>query len=224
MVLQFDPSREEFEAFLDLQLGLVGLRFGDALSDVHATYLVIEKQFGRIRNKYYHIGECPILRLGHNAQYTIFLYQLSRALFSSDERLAADKVYSLLRMVSGVDLYYEVVLPELWHCDHPLGSVIGRAQFSGQASLSFTQNCNVGNNRGIFPRVTGNLHMYANTTLLGDTCVSGNVVLANGTCVIDGGELSNCMVFGRSPDLVIKPLAAVHFEKLSMFDVLPDPA
>lgn len=224
MALQFDPGREEFEAFLDLQLGLVGLSLAEAASEVQATYPVVEKQFSRIRNRYYRVEKRPILRLGHNAQYTIFLYLLSRALFLAGKRLAADRVYSLLRMVSCVDLYYEVVLPELWHCDHPLGAVIGRAQFSGQATLSFTQNCTVGNSRGVFPRVAGNLHMYANTTLLGETHVSGNVVLANGTCVIDGGELSNCIVFGKSPDLVIKPLADVSFEKLTMFTAPLDSA
>lgn len=212
MELQFDPSRDEFEAFLDLQLGLVGLRLAQVSAEVAAVYPLLERQFACIRNKYYLEAGKPVVRLAQNAQYTIVLYLLSRALFAGGKRQQADRVYALLRMVSCVDLYYEVALPELWGCDHPLGSVIGRAAFGRSASLFFSQNCNIGNNRGIFPRIDGNLHMLPNSSLLGDTRVSGNVVLSNGTFVIDGGNLSDCIVFGRSPDLVVKPLSVERFQ------------
>lgn len=213
--LQFDPGRREFEAYLNVQLGLVGCQIDDLSAELLAVYPRIERQFGRIRNKYFHNERGPVLHVAHNAQYTIFLYRLSRAAFDNGRRLLADKIYSLLRIVSSADLFYEVNLPEFWTCDHPLGSVIGRGEFARNATLSFSQNCTVGNNRGIFPRIAGNLHMYAGSSLLGDTQVHGNVVLSNGSCAIDAGELRDCLVFGRSPDLTIKPLSAEQFSKLS---------
>ena len=217
MTLRIDPSREEFEAFLDLQLGLVGLRLARFSGAMPAIYATIESQFALVRNRYYREGDAPVLRLGHNGQYTVLLYHLARASFAAGDRLSADKVYALMRMVSAVDLYYEVELPLRWFCDHPLASVIGRGKFSKDASLVISQNCNIGNNDGMFPDVRGNLYMYPNSSLLGNTTVRGNVVLANGACAVDAGELSGCIVFGRSPELTVKPLAEERFQQLSMF-------
>jgi len=215
MTLQFDPSREEFEKFLELQLGLVGISLAQISAEVAIVYPILERQFKRTKNKYFTRDGLAILRVAHNAQYTIFLYHLSRALFLQNRRSEADRVYALLRMASGIDLYYEVVLPEWWTCDHPLGSVIGRGQFEPKASFVFTQNCNIGNNNGIYPKIAGNLIMFPNSSLLGDTRMSGNVILANGAYVIDAGELNDCIVYGRCPDLTIKRLSRERFYKLS---------
>ena len=215
--LQFYPSQSEFESFLDLQLGLVGLNADVVRGAAQATYSKTAAIFSRLRGKYFNDAKGPVLRVAHNAQYTIFLYELSRAVFKQGERDQADRVYALLRMVSSVDLYYEVELPELWGCDHPLGSVIGRGRFAPQSTLFFSQNCNIGNSRGAQPEIRGNLHMAANAAVLGKTSVSGNVYLANGACVIDGGDLSDCLVFGRSPHLTIKPFDKERFAEMTAF-------
>jgi serine O-acetyltransferase len=217
MQLQFDPSRAEWEAFLDLQLKLVGASMAEFKGELDGVYASVAKIFSRTRNKYFLGGNAPVLRLAHNAQFTIFLYALSRAAFEKGSRVLADRLYALLRIVSSTDIYYEVNLPEIWGCDHPLASVIGRGDFSPDATFFFTQNCNIGNNRGIYPKVRGNLHMMPNSSLLGETEVHGNVVLSNGAFVIDAGKISDCMVFGRSPDLTMKPLSAERFQEITRF-------
>jgi serine O-acetyltransferase len=215
--LQFYPNRSEFEAFLDLQLGLVGLNASVVREATQATYSKIAAIFSRLRGKYFNDSYGPVLRVAHNAQYTIFLYELSRTVFKKGGREQADRIYALLRMVSSVDLYYEVELPDLWGCDHPLGSVIGRGRFAPQSTLFFSQNCNIGNSRGVQPEIHGNLHMAANAAVLGRTSISGNVYLANGACVVDGGNLSDCLVFGRSPHLTIKPFSKERFAEMTAF-------
>lgn len=217
--LEFNPSRSDVESFLELQLRSVGLSQAEVADELAAAYSQLGISFSKVRNKYYSLNGKPVLRLAHNAQFTILLYWLARALSKSKPPHFADRVYWLLRVVSGVDLYYEVELPELWACDHPLGSVIGRGRFARSASLFFAQNCTIGNNRGAYPRVDGNLYMFSNSSLLGETRIAGNVVLANGTSVIDAGDLADCLVFGRSPDLVIKPLDAIRFLEISAFSV-----
>ncbi len=218
MQLRFEPGKVEWEGFLDLQLQLVGAQIADCASVLDAAYASAARIFSRSKNKYFTQDGAPALRLAHNAQYTIFLYLLSRAVAEEGQHLLADRIYALLRMASAVDIYYEVKLPKVWGCDHPLGSVIGRGKFDEDATFFFAQNCNIGNNRGIYPRIIGNLHMMSGSSLLGDTRTSGNVVLANGACVIDAGELSDCIVFGRSPDLVIKPLSAERFSEIWRFE------
>lgn len=221
MELRFDPSREEFEEFLDTQLALVGLRLGSVRGEVSEVYPILKRQFSRIRSKYFSDDGAPVVRVANNAQYTIFLYWLSCKVFAAGRRIEADRIYALLRMVSGADIYYEVSLPELWGCDHPLGSVIGRAEFADDATFFFSQNCNTGNNDGIYPRVRGNLLMLPNSSLLGDTEVTGNVIMSNGACAIDAGKLSDCIVFGRSPELTIKPLSGARFRERNIL-MLPE--
>lgn len=217
MSLRIEPSRQTFEDYLKVQLQIVGLEIGSVQGSLADVYARIERQFSRIRNKYFSSNGEPVLRVANNAQYTIFLYHLSRVAFVAGDREKADRIYSLLRIVSGVDLYYEVELPELWFCDHPLGTVIGRGKFDKNASLVISQNCNIGNNRQTYPEIKGNLYMYPNSSLLGQAQVEGNVVLGNGACAIDAGTLKDCMVFGRSPDLTIKPLSAAQFAEITAF-------
>jgi serine O-acetyltransferase len=219
MDLSFSPSRKEFELFLDAQLRLVRLEFADGAAQTDGVYAKLARVFPRIRNKYYNEANGPILRVAHNGQYTIFLYELSRALFEAGAKDHADKIYALLRIASAADIYYEVKLPDFWCCDHPLGSVIGRGQFAKESALVFSQNCNIGNNRGVYPRINGKLQMMPNSSLLGDCIVEGNVILANGSLAMDAGTLSNCIVFGRSPDLIVKPLDPQKFEAAYMLRV-----
>lgn len=58
---------------------------------------------------------------------------------------------------------YEVELPAFFMLDHPIGSVIGRAQYG--EGFSFGQNCTLGNNRGIYPILSENVRMCANTSI-----------------------------------------------------------
>jgi serine O-acetyltransferase len=214
--LRFEPSRGEFEIFAGVQLGLVGLDLPAVAAEAEKVLARLERQFARIRSKYYIESGKPVLRLAHNAQFTVFLYWLSRELVASGRRVDADRIYALLRMVSGADIYYEVSLPDLWGCDHPLGSVIGRGTFAEDATFFFSQNCNIGNNGGAYPTVHGNLLMMPNSSLLGHMEVSGNVIMSNGACAIDAGKLSDCIVFGRSPDLITKPLEDARFRELNI--------
>ncbi len=221
MELRFDPSKEEFEALLDTQLAFVGLRLESVRAEVSEVYPILRRQFSRIRSRYFFDNESPVIRVAHNAQFTIFLYWLSREVIASGRKLDTDRIYTLLRVVSGVDIYYEVSLPALWGCDHPLGSVIGRAEFADDATFFFSQNCNTGNNNGVYPKVRGNLLMLPNSSLLGDTEVTGNVIMSNGACAIDAGKLSDCIVFGRSPELTTKPLTDARFRERNIL-VLPE--
>jgi serine O-acetyltransferase len=215
--LRIVPDRDEFETFLGTQLSVVSMRLDDVRELLPVVYTRLATQFGRIKNRYYLIDDDPVFRLGHNGQYTIFLYHLSRQLFENGSRCQADLVYSLLRMVSSVDIFYEVLLPPLWACDHPLGSVIGRGTFTSDSSLFFAQNCTIGNNKRLYPVVRGNLHMFSNSALIGQTTVDGNVVLSNGCCVIDAGELKDCVVFGCGRQLQKKPLTATKFQEITLF-------
>ena len=99
-------------------------------------------------------------------------------------------------------MFYQIELPEYFSLDHPVGTVIGRGIYSN--GFEFSQNCTVGNNKGVYPHLGKNFCMCANTTILGNCHVGDNVTLGAGALVKDQDIPSNSLVFGQSPNLIIK--------------------
>lgn len=159
--------------------------------------------FAALKNKYYNKNKLSFFTPAHTGQYSIFLYFLSHTLKidAPDSGLQAG-VYSLNKMLHSVDLFYEVELPSIFYLDHPLGSVIGRASF--QDYFQFRQHCTIGNNKGKFPTFGKNVHLWSGVTIVGNCTVGDHVVFSSGTYVKDQDIPSHSLVFGRSPNLIIK--------------------
>lgn len=104
--------------------------------------------------------------------------------------------------MNGCDLYHEVDLPDYFTLDHPVGSVMGRAEYG--EGFSFGQNCTVGNNRGIYPIIGRNVRMCANSSIIGNCHIGNNVTIGANSGVKDEDVPDNCIVFGYSPNLIIK--------------------
>lgn len=154
-------------------------------------------------NKYYSQVGNVYFSPYQSAQYTIFLYYFSNTIWkeSRDENLAA-KLYYLNKIMNGCDLYYEVELPAFFMLDHPVGSVMGRAKYGN--GFQFGQNCTVGNNKGIYPIIGENVRMCANTSIIGNCHIGNNVVIGSNSGVKDEDIPDNSIVFGYSPNLIIK--------------------
>ena len=105
-------------------------------------------------------------------------------------------------MLNGCDLFYEVELPDFFILDHPVGSVMARAQY-GEGFL-FRHNCTVGNNHGIYPIIGKNVELCANASILGNCHIGDNVTIGAYACVKDQDVPDNSIVFGQSPNLIIK--------------------
>jgi serine O-acetyltransferase len=160
--------------------------------------------FSRTADKYYsHDGE-TYFNPFHAGQYCIFLYFLANSIHVLDDEPAtlADRVYYLNRCLNGVDLFYEVSLPKVFFLDHPLGSVIGRATYGEY--FSFTQNCTVGNNKGAYPTIGTHVRMMSGAKIVGDCEIGDNVTISANTYIKDQSVPSDCLVFGSSPNLVLK--------------------
>ena len=160
--------------------------------------------FSQNKNKYYSKNGEAYFNPYHSGQYTVFLYYFSNTVFheAKDNRTLADKIYYLNKIMNAIDLFYEVELPEVFMLDHPVGSVIGRAKFGNH--FSFTQNCTIGNNHNIFPIIGEHVTVSANSMILGNCKIGNNVILGAGTCIKDDDIPDNSVVFGSSPNLIIK--------------------
>lgn len=169
----------------------------------------IEQQLLRQLSSFFFLSEEDIglikfkMKRVISAQYTIFLYYFANTIsYETGNQLLADKLYYLNKIMNACDLYHEVELPDFFTLDHPVGSVMGRARYG--EGFSFSQNCTVGNNRGIYPTLGQNIQMCANSSIIGDCNIGDNVIIGANSGVKDENVPDNCIVFGYSPNLTIK--------------------
>ncbi|MCI9545815.1 MAG: transferase [Lachnospiraceae bacterium] len=163
----------------------------------------LERCFLEIKNKYYKKDEKCFFSPLHTCQYTFFLYFLSNTIFyETRDRSLCDRIYGLGKIVSGMDLYYEVNMPEVFFFDHPMGSVIGRAKY--KKYFSFSQGCTVGQNGGVYPEFGEKVIMLSDSKVIGKSSIGNNVVIAANAYIKDAVIPDDCIVFGSSPNLVIK--------------------
>ena len=168
--------------------------------------------FSHIRNKYFVQNN---INTFHSGQYFIFLYYLSNTVYrneikgnenysdyGTEIRSVCDKIYCLNKVCSSCELYYEVEMPEYFFVDHPLGSVVGRADIEN--GFVFLQGCTVGGNGGSYPRIGENVFMYSNSKILGRSHIGNNVLIGANTYIKDMDIPDNVMVFGQYPDITIK--------------------
>ena len=205
--MRFTATEPEVRAQLERQLGSL-FALGDeeraAIDDAWvATFGRLEERFICIKNKYYSRNGAVIFDPLHSCQWAHFLYTLSNEIYHrGGARSVCDKIYALNRSLSSADLYYEVELPDIFTFDHPLGAVMGRAEYADY--FTFSQGCTVGNNNGVYPRFGQRVFMMSDSKVIGDCKVGDNVIIGANACVKDQAVPSNSIVFGESPNLIIK--------------------
>jgi serine O-acetyltransferase len=221
-MIHFIPDKKKFYTFLSKRLNTVDLTLDDIQNILDSTLDNIYKRFSLSTNKYYFDENNNIcLRVAHNSQICIFLYELSRNAYlqsllykeqnnqneSDKYKLIADKLYYLNITDTSTNLMYDNKLPLRLHCEHTLGTIVGRAKFSDDSSLLIYQGCTIGGNISLeYPTIDGNLIMYSNSALIGNIQIKGTVVLGHGCSILDGGLIENKLVFGKSPNLIFKDI------------------
>lgn len=205
-------QNEQIVSLLKLQLGNhFGLTADEesALADVFPIVMErLEYSFRHTDNKYYsRIVEgvkYPYFNPFHSCQYAQFLYVYSRVIaIRTDEGLLADKLYYLNKMMNSADLYHQIELPAVWDCEHPLGSVMGRAKFGNH--FFFYQGCTVGGDHNAYPVIGHHVCLFSNSAILGESHIGNHVWIGAGALVKNVDIPDNSLVFGQSPNLIIKP-------------------
>jgi serine O-acetyltransferase len=216
--LYLHPDELSFHRFFRARLATVGLDPADVAPYWDEAARVTAARFAAIDNKYYRgDGRGIPLRAGHLGHTILFLYELSRQAWRASNRHVADLLYFLKVASGGCNVLYEIDLPLRTYCEHPHGAVIGRATFSRDAEFLFSTNCTIGNNRGIYPCVEGGLVMMPNAVLLGATRVRGNVVMSNGSKLLDAGEVADVIVYGSAPNNEFRPLSVTRYREICKF-------
>lgn len=167
------------------------------------------KNFEGLPNRRFYDGKNTLISPYITVQWAIFLYRLSCEIFEGGGSIApkeAEQVYYLNKILHSNDWFYAINLPKHFLCEHPLGSVLGRAKYGDY--LFVYQGTTVGGNRSgsklYYPILGNNVTLYANATVLGNTHIGNNVLVSSNTYIINDIIPDNCIVFGHSPNLTIK--------------------
>jgi hypothetical protein len=183
--------------FLDKEdVLLINIKIGGAVSRC-------EYCFSHTKNKYYLCDGKTYFNPYQSAQYTIFLYFFANTISQdTHNRSLADKLYYLNKIMNECDLYHEENLPNYFTLDHPVGSVMGRAEYG--EGFNFGQGCTVGNNRGIYSIIGQNVSTCANSSIIENCHIGNDVIIGANSGIKDEDIPDSCIVFGYSPNLIIK--------------------
>lgn len=72
------------------------------------------------------------------------------------------------------------------------------------ANTSFYQGCTVGGDHNTYPVIGHHVRLFANSTVLGESHIGNNVWIGAGALVKNTDIPDNSLVFGQSPNLIIK--------------------
>jgi len=119
----------------------------------------------------------------HGDRYAVLLYFLSNELYRAGEIDLATKVYLMNKSLHGIDMFFEVNLPDKFQVVHPVGTVLGRATYAD--GLKVYQNVNIGSNKGIYPVIGENFTAHPGAMVLGDCKIGKDCAVGAGSVLID---------------------------------------
>jgi len=159
----------------------------------------IEYSFERINKKYYQDNNIPNFNLQNSDHLAAFFYFLSRESYENSRQELAEQFFILNKNFNSLDLFYEVKLPDVFLFVHPVGSVIGAAEF--QDYLCIYQNVTIGANLdNQYPIFRGENILFSGSSVLGNSDVGKNSILGSKAFIIDTVVQSNSICIGSYPN------------------------
>ena len=141
----------------------------------------------------------------HSTQYTLFLYYLSNTLWkATGNRTLCNKLFGLNKALNGIDMFYEIDMPEVFFIGHSVGIVFAKATYGNY--LVVYQNSTVGKNHGVAPILGEGVVMYPGTAIIGRCNVGAGTVLSQGVSLINTDTPGACTVYpGLQGQVTLKP-------------------
>ena len=145
--------------------------------------------------------------------YSLFLYHMSRYLWRElGEQETATRIFLLNKALNGIDLFYEVEMPQNFLICHTVGAVFAKAQY-GNYSV-FYQGCTVGRQADHRPVLEDGVVMFPGSMVLGKSLIRENTVISANVTIINSETPGNCMVFqGKNGKLFLKELDCYYADK-----------
>jgi serine O-acetyltransferase len=133
----------------------------------------------------------------NSSQYCLFLYYLSNTVWrESQDAATGTRLFLLNKALNGIDLFYEIAMPDVFFIGHSVGIVLAKATYGNY--LVLYQNATVGKNHGVAPVLGEGVILYPNSAIIGRCNVGNNTIVSQGTGVINRDTPGDCIVFAGS--------------------------
>ena len=134
----------------------------------------MEHCFRHVRRKYFFDGTHACFNHLNTDQYAMYLYFLSNSVHRMEgEPALGAKVFALNKALHGLDVYYQVELPDIFAWQHPVGTVLGRGNYANY--LFVYQRCTVGANLALtYPTFEEGVVLYGDTAIIGKSHIGAN--------------------------------------------------
>lgn len=130
----------------------------------------------------------------NSSQYCLYLYYLSNTIWREDQDAdSATRLFLLNKALNGIDLFYEIEMPDVFFIGHSVGIVLAKATYGNY--LVLYQNSTVGKNHGVAPVLGEGVILYPNTAIIGRCNIGNNTVVSQGTGIVNRDTPGNCTVF-----------------------------
>ena len=147
-------------------------------------------------------GEFNILQ---SSQHTIYLYYLANTIWTrSGDTAAPTRLFLMNKALNGIDLFYEIAMPEVFYIGHSVGIVLAKATYGNH--LVLYQNTTVGRHKDQIPVIGERVVLYPGSAVVAGAVVADDVVISQGVRVIGRAVPRGMMVFAGGPgELIFRP-------------------
>lgn len=168
--------------------------------------IVIERMdfcFSQIHKKYYFDNGQALFNHLNSDHYAMFLYWVSNEAYKHQFLNLAEKAFLLNKALHSIDAFYSIVLPEVFLFVHPIGTILGNAQYAD--FLVVYQNVTVGTDvNGVYPQFGKANILYSKCSVIGSCTMGDNVTFAAGSSIRNLEVPAHSMVVGLHPNVQIK--------------------
>lgn len=164
----------------------------------------LENCFSRIRLKYYSAGGEVVFNHLHGDHFAMYLWFLANSSWQlGGEEETPTRLSLVNKALHGIDLFYNVQMPDIFLLVHPTGTVLGRARYSDYFVVY--QNCTIGSDGFSYPTFEGSAILYSGSSVIGDSRVGDNVVFGANASIVRQSVPANSRVTGQTPTANVGP-------------------
>jgi serine O-acetyltransferase len=139
-----------------------------------------------------------------SSQHAIYLYFLANTIFrQAGDTAAATRLFLMNKAFNGIDLFYEIEMPEVFYIGHSVGIVLAKATYGNY--LVLYQNSTVGRHKDQIPVIGDRVVLYPNTAVIGRSVVESDCVISQGTSIINKRVPAGQMAFRAGDELAFSP-------------------
>lgn len=204
-IMKLSLSKKDLASYIQ---NLITTNFSDGIKiNSDQLFIMVEKGLHRTESSFSQIGakyytEEDEINFNHlNSDHmTVLLYFAANSGYQLDYEInLLEKFYYLNKMLNGVDIFYSVNLPNVFCVTHPLGTVLGNAEYSN--FMCFYQGVTVGSTqKNSYPIFGNKVILSSNSSVLGNCNIGNNIIFAANSFVLNKDIPDNSIVTGRYPD------------------------